>query len=64
MINLGANRWGLQVGGPMGYYLGDSFLDPNLTTSELLPSAFLFGDNSDPFPSATTTTAPTATCSG
>jgi hypothetical protein len=49
VINLGANRWGLQVGVPMGYYLGDSFLDPNLTTFELLPSVFFFGDNSDPF---------------
>jgi len=49
VINLGANRWGLQVGVPMGYYLGDSFLDPNLTTFELLPSVYLFGDNSDPF---------------
>jgi hypothetical protein len=49
VINLGSNRWGLQVGVPMGYYLGDSFLDPNLTTFELLPSAFLFGDNDDPF---------------
>lgn len=49
VINLGANRWGLQVGVPMGYYLGDSLLDPDLTTFELLPSVFFFGDNSDPF---------------
>jgi hypothetical protein len=49
VINLGANRWGLQVGVPMGYYLGDSFLDPCLTSFELLPSVYFFGDNSDPF---------------
>lgn len=49
IINLGANRWAFQVGFPMGYYLGESFLDPNLTTFELTPSVFFFGDNSDPF---------------
>lgn len=49
VINLGSNRWGLQVGVPMGYYLGESFLDDELTTFELLPSVFFFGDNSDPF---------------
>jgi hypothetical protein len=49
VINLGSNRWGLQVGVPMGYYLGESFLDDDLTTFELLPSVFFFGDNADPF---------------
>jgi hypothetical protein len=48
-INLGANRWALQLGAPVAYYLGDSFLDPQLTTFEFLPSVFIFGNNSDPF---------------
>jgi len=47
-LNVGANRWALQLGVPMGWYIGDSFLDPALTTIELLPSVQFFGDNDDP----------------
>jgi len=36
-VNLGANRWALQLGLPFAYYLGGSFLDPRLTSFELLP---------------------------
>jgi hypothetical protein len=48
-INLGANRWAVQVGAPMGYIIGQSMLDPARMTFELLPSVTFFGTNSDPF---------------
>jgi hypothetical protein len=31
-VNLGQNRWALQLGLPLALYLGDSFLDPTLTS--------------------------------
>ena len=55
LVNLGGNRvWG-QFGLPMGYALGTSYLDPHLTTFELIPSVFVYGDNDDPFGAATST---------
>jgi hypothetical protein len=48
VINLGANRWLLQVGTPIAYYVGDSILDPRLTTFELVPSVTFFSANDDP----------------
>jgi hypothetical protein len=47
-LNVGANRWALQLGAPMGWYIGKSYLDPALTTIELLPSIQFFGKNDDP----------------
>lgn len=44
-INLGANRWSLQLGVPMGRYVGASMLDPHLMTFELLPSVTFFTKN-------------------
>jgi hypothetical protein len=49
VLNLGANRWSLQFGVPVNYYFGSSFLDPNLTVLEILPSVTLFSDNSSAF---------------
>jgi hypothetical protein len=46
-VNLGANRWALQVGAPLGYVVGASMLDPRLTTFELLPSVTFFSANDD-----------------
>jgi hypothetical protein len=57
-INLGANRWVVQVGAPMGYYLGTSMLDPALMTFELLPSVSFHGVNGDPFGADRQTQAP------
>jgi hypothetical protein len=48
-INLGANRWAVQIGAPMGYIVGQSMLDPALMTFELLPSVTFYGTNTDPF---------------
>jgi len=48
-LNLGANRWAFQVGLPTTYYLGESLLDPALTTFSLFPSVTVFTDNDDPF---------------
>jgi hypothetical protein len=47
-VNLGQNRWALQLGLPSAYYLGRSFLDPALTSFELLPSVIWYGDNNKP----------------
>lgn len=46
-LNLGANRWMLQVGAPIIWYVGDSMVDPGLLTFELMPSVSVFTDNSD-----------------
>jgi hypothetical protein len=47
-LNMGGNRRALQLGVPLGWYIGESFLDPALTTVEFLPSVQFFGDNDDP----------------
>ncbi len=48
VINLGANRWAFQLGTPITWYLGRSFVDPKLTTFELLPSVTFYTRNGDP----------------
>lgn len=57
-INLGTNRWVVQVGAPLGYYVGKSMLDPALMTFELLPSVTFHGVNGDPFGAGRQTQAP------
>jgi hypothetical protein len=47
-VNLGQNRSALQLGLPLAWYLGHSFLDPTLASFELLPSVTWYGDNSEP----------------
>lgn len=47
--NLGGNRYSLQFGTPITFGFGDSFLDPNLTTLDFVPSVTLFDDNNEPF---------------
>ena len=47
-VNLGDNRRALQLGLPLAYYLGESFLDPRLTTFELVPSVTWYGVNDEP----------------
>ena len=46
-LNVGSDRWALQLGTPMAWYFGQSYLDPALTTIEPLPSIQFFGDNDD-----------------
>jgi len=59
MVNLGGNRWSLEASLPMAYVLGDSMVDPNLTTFEIRPVVQIFGDNDDPFvPASVTSQAP------
>ena len=48
-INLGSNRWTGQIGFPITYYRGNSLFDKTLTTFELVPSVWIFGDNRNPF---------------
>lgn len=52
-VNLGANRYALQIGAPITYAVGDSLLDPNLTTFDLVPSVTFFDDNDKPFGAGT-----------
>ena len=47
--SLGGNRWSLQASLPMSFVLGDSMIDPELTTFEIRPLVHIFGDNEDPF---------------
>ena len=47
-VNLGQNRWAVQLGLPMVFYLGSSLLDPALTSFELIPSVIAYGDNDAP----------------
>jgi hypothetical protein len=47
-VNLGQNRWAVQLGLPLAHYLGDSFLDASLTSFELIPSVIWYGDNNEP----------------
>ena len=49
ILNLGGNRWSLQASLPISYALGDSMIDPDLTTFEIVPVVQIFGDNNDPF---------------
>jgi hypothetical protein len=47
--NLGANRYSLQLATPITFGFGENFLDPRLTTIDLLPSITLYSNNDDPF---------------
>jgi hypothetical protein len=47
--SLGLNRWSLQASLPISYVLGDTMIDPELTTFEIRPLVHIFGDNEDPF---------------
>ena len=49
ILNLGSNRWSLQATLPISYVLGDTMVDPDLTTFEIMPIVHIFGDNTDPF---------------
>jgi hypothetical protein len=49
LFNLGTNRWAFQLGGLFSQTFGESFLDPRLTTIEVIPAVTIFGDNDDPF---------------
>ena len=48
-LSMGGNRFALELGLPVAYYLGVSFLDPALTSFEVLPKVTFFGKNTDPF---------------
>ena len=47
-INMGANRWALQLGAPMARYFGRSLLDSSLGSLEVTPSITAFTNNNDP----------------
>jgi hypothetical protein len=49
LINLGTNRWAIRIGAPLGWAIGGSYLAPNLTTIEFVPSVTFYTANDDPF---------------
>ena len=49
IFNLGTNRWAFRVGFPMYYALGQSYVDPHLTTFELKPTLTFYTANDDPY---------------
>ena len=57
LINLGTNRWAFRVGAPLGWTLGGSFLSPELTTIEFVPSVTVYTDNKSPFQAGRTSQA-------
>ena len=46
-LNMGGNRWIFELGLPMMYYIGTSFLDASLTSFELQPKIAFFTENDD-----------------
>ena len=48
-VNFGSNRVSAQIGLPITLAAGTSYLDPALTTLEILPTATFYGVNSDPY---------------
>ncbi len=50
LLNMGGNRWSLEASLPISYVLGNTMVDPQLTTFEIVPSVQIFGDNNDPSP--------------
>jgi outer membrane putative beta-barrel porin/alpha-amylase len=46
-LNMGGNRWVLELGLPMMYFVGSSFLDPNLMSFEVLPKVSFYSANTD-----------------
>jgi hypothetical protein len=57
-VNLGSNRYAFQLGLPTGLIFGQSYLDPSLTTLELLPTVTFYDANAQPFGAARVTKAP------
>ncbi|MFN9988875.1 MAG: transporter [Cyanobacteriota bacterium] len=49
IFNLGTNRWMFRAALPMSYSLGTSFLDPSLTTFEVMPAVTFATTNNEPF---------------
>lgn len=49
LINFGTNRWAIRLGAPLGWAIGGSYLAPNLTTIEFVPSVTFYTVNNDPF---------------
>jgi hypothetical protein len=55
LINLGTNRWAFRIGAPLGWTFGGSYLAPNLTTIEIVPSVVFYTTNTAPFRADRTT---------
>jgi len=49
IFNFGTNRWTFRAGFPMSYTLGQSFVDPHLTTFELKPTMTFYTANDAPY---------------
>jgi hypothetical protein len=49
IFNFGTNRWTFRAGLPMYYALGQSYVDPHLTTFELKPTLTFYTANDEPY---------------
>lgn len=47
-INIGTNRWALQLGAVFSWQFGDSMRPGDVTSLELTPTLWTYGDNEDP----------------
>ncbi|RDH85529.1 MAG: hypothetical protein DIZ78_11360 [endosymbiont of Escarpia spicata] len=47
-INIGTNRWSLQLGTALSWQFGDSMRPGEVTSLELTPMVSIYGDNEDP----------------
>jgi hypothetical protein len=57
-VNLGAHRYAFQLGLPTGLVFGQTYLDPTLTTLELLPTITFYGANAEPYGATRVVKAP------
>lgn len=48
LLNMGANRWNMRIGLPFMYTIGD-WIPGEITTLEILPSVWFYGDNDNSF---------------
>ncbi|WP_281649122.1 transporter [Parendozoicomonas sp. Alg238-R29] len=48
LLNIGTNRWAVQLGGAFSWYFGESLTAGNNTSIELTPAVTFYGDNDSP----------------
>jgi hypothetical protein len=57
-VNFGSNRFSYQLGIPTGVTLGQSYVDPDLTMLEILPTVTFYDPNTAPYGARVVTKAP------
>jgi hypothetical protein len=64
LVNLGSNRFAVQLGLPTTYAIGASYRDPSLTTIEVFPTVTFYAANDAPFGATRSTKDPLFTVEG